>query len=859
MVTVAARNNNTSDGETGTIDSPPRPVRTSSPRQGNNTSPVSPRSRHSAATSNNFRKYGSIRPPIPVLQNEFCTTYRLWEEHDAILRRVELKPSDRRFVNLSIHGGDGRNDWRKFKPRQVVSGGERRNNDHNSSSSGSSSDDDDSVLMQDEEIEWKEAFAHLRTLYYRHHHDYDNQEQQEFSLGNYQKNEFLESLCAIDDEDTLEEKLEEVDDNDEEVQLGSAQSLSETPLHSCEETQNIGKTNIAEQKQQQQKKRTDMENLAKLFRPGSKLSGTIETSRFSQDDYSLVIMEENECDELGRPKGYLARQARGKDEQCVFVHVKFVPLSDVLANNIDDGEEDSVDDEIEGKTADDIDGTDDNPSKSHNNLPPPQSQPPLEPEERITIQIEYVDGERSYWGYWNPNTLTFEGTVQKLGDGNNQGSTDRGGGMRNSASTNNVIMSGLISGRAVGVTDGEVSGTGGDNTDGVAATATGLSQRQKKQFTFSLSPCTHLHPRGRGIPPSVWQRFSMPSFRSMLGSEYLSLDDVGLFGVGFASNTKKKSKVSEQDQLAVMDELAFDDNLKFVLHRARTEQLLLDTLMKLAELGSLIDFAELARKRNVARRREKWRRRMRKVTPKMPRKFKRRKKKEVAGGVDISTLDSVEKKKVQFYDHLAVISWDRLLQAASIEAERTCATFRRRSALLDSLTFQSDEYKYQVMSDLRANGLTLASSHCEWDQCIQMGRTVALGWSWFERGSWGCFERSAVVGKRCVYLLFQMHSRLGVCHELLEKSFRGADARISIARLESFKQVRCDDKSEEDDSEEFLCGVCQCDIHEADGEDNKKATVVVTLPCSHSFHWNCIQEWLHDHSKCPICRVDLNE
>jgi len=370
----------------------------------------------------------------------------------------------------------------------------------------------------------------------------------------------------------------------------------------------------------------------------------------------------------------------------------------------------------------------------------------------------------------------------------------------------------------------------------------------------------------------------MPNLVNMMGIENISIvEEVGgAFGGGSGSGgfgsisavttTKKKNKkMSEQDQGVFMDEIASDDNRKFALHRARTERLLLDTLVKLVELGTLIDFAELARKRNVAKRREKWRGRIRKITPKMPRKFRRRKNKEVAGNeeFDISTLDSVQKKKVHFYDHLAAISWDRLLEAASVQAERTCATFRRRSALLDGLTFQTDEYKYQVMSDLRANGLTLASSHSEWDQCIQMGRTVALGWSWFERGPWSCFERSAVVGKGCcVYLLFQMHSRLGISHELLEKSFRSADARISIARLESLKQVRCDNKCKADDSEEILCGVCQCDIHEAEeGEEegNKEASVVVTLPCSHSFHWNCIREWLHDHSKCPICRVDLSE
>lgn len=901
---------NTEDNNSGSdtiIDSPPRPVRTSSPRQSttnNNYSPLmigntsllptssSPRTAAQPsrrASNNNFRKYGSIRPPISVLQTEFCTTYRLWEEHDAILRRVELKPSNTNGIRragggrialpLGNYDGDV-NDWRKFKPRQASSG-------------NSPSDDSDGEDIDDKE-EWEEAFDHLRTLYSRHHLTLDNPEQYQHQIalgssylsfgGGSNKNEFLESLCAIDDEDTtlLEEKLEEADEidanSDEE---GEVSALIAAVDNTCEERQldtdetntTIAKEKEQQEEQQQQKRRNEMDNLAKLFRPGSKLVGSIETiSQFGlkrgfdaatiHRDYTLVIMEENECDELGRPKGYLARQTCGKEEKCVFVHVKFVHLSDVMGN-LDGDEEGELNDNMEEKATDDMDNTSSKANKS--TLAPPQSQSPLEVvEDRITIQIEYVDDEKSYWGYWNPNTLSFEGEVQKLSDGNNIQS-DRGGGMRSSASTNNVIMSGLISGRAVGFD--EVSGSDGgdaDETTGftAAATATSSPQRTKRQLTFSLSPCTHLYPRGRVQSPSL-NRFCMPTFLSMMGNDYLSSVDIGLLRGEFGSNNsaRKQSKVSEQDQLSFMDELTSDDNYKFALHRARTEKLLLETVVKLAELGSLVDFAELARKRNVAKRREKLRRRLRKITPKMPRKFKRRKKKEAAGEDEFG-FPNVDKKKEPFYDQLAVISWDRLLQAASIQAERTCATFRRRSALLDGLTFQSDEYKYQVLSDLRANGLTLSSSHNEWDHCIQMGRTVALGWSWFERGSWGCFERSAVVGKRCVHVLFQMHSRLGVCHELLEKSFRSADARISIAKLESLKQVRCGDKLNDDDSEELLCGVCQCDIYEKDGEedeDNKEASVVVTLPCSHSFHWDCIREWLHDHSKCPICRVDLNE
>lgn len=322
---------------------------------------------------------------------------------------------------------------------------------------------------------------------------------------------------------------------------------------------------------------------------------------------------------------------------------------------------------------------------------------------------------------------------------------------------------------------------------------------------------------------------------------------------------------TEQHQV-LLDELASHDNDRLVLHRARTDTLRCNTLAKLVELGSVIDFAELARRRNVATRRKKWRGRARRYTPIVPLlRLLRRCRTTATDEYDLSKngarTNKMEKKPkvVKFYDQLADISWGDLLAEASIQAEKTCATFRRQTSLLEDFTFTSDEYKAQIMADLRVNGLTLASAHSEWDTCIQNGREVALGWSWFERGSWGCFERSAVVGKRCVYLLFQMHSRLEGNHKHLENAYRGADARLTLTDLERIRSKRRDGCNDESDK---LCGICQCDMDdEVDGgndNDEKDGNPTICLPCGHSFHWECIREWLHNNSQCPICRVDLH-
>jgi len=333
----------------------------------------------------------------------------------------------------------------------------------------------------------------------------------------------------------------------------------------------------------------------------------------------------------------------------------------------------------------------------------------------------------------------------------------------------------------------------------------------------------------------------------------------------FLAACKKKNVNSPEKRRSLIEEVSSHDNYKLVLHRARTQSLRLETLKKLVQLGQIIDFAELARKRNLAKRREKRRAHVRKYAPRVPRRLKRGKRTAMTSGEDYDiSKDDVQKKKLQFYDQLAGISWGDLLEEASIQAERTCAAFRRQTSLLENLTFESDEYKAQLMADLRVNGLALAASHSDWDQCIQMGRTVALGWSWFERGSWSCFERSAVVGKQCVYLLFQMHSRLEANHKHLEKSFRGADARLTNVQLERIKSGTCYvfgcKKKNEEDEADGLCGICQCDMNdEEEGEGNaNEDNPAVCLPCSHSFHWECIRVWLHNHSQCPICRVELN-
>jgi len=551
----------------------------------------------------------------------------------------------------------------------------------------------------------------------------------------------------------------------------------------------------------------------------------------------------------------LARHKFAGDDQCIFVKLSFVPVPSVETAREEEKESSDGEGVASNSEGQSPDGVYESKKGDNNELQTPS-------EEKLTIQIEYVDGDHSIQGLWNYETLCFEGTVTKLSE--SQDDQNQIGG---------TIVSGLISGHS-GYNDG------GINDDHHARSGDGdiISRRSSPSNnlgtrTFLLTPCSHLHPRG--ISPAIlWPSISETLSRMGLltihhettttGESVIRLKEPDTATTPSKENSKSSSNkpmITPGKRKVLLDEVRSHDNLKLVLHRARTETLRRETLLKLVDLGSVIDFAELARKRNVAKRREKWRKRLRRYNPAslLPRRLPSRHR-TTSKNPSVVSKDNVEKKKVQFFDQLASISWGDLLDEASVQAETTCAVFRRQTALLDNLKFESDEYKAQVMSDLRMNGLTLAKSHSEWDQCIQSGRTIALGWSWFERGSWSCFERSAVVGKRCVFLLFQMHSRLEANHKHLEKAYRGADDRLTNTQLEKirtgFYAKNCAGGAKNESDK--LCGICQCDMEE-EGENGNDHNPSACLPCSHSFHWECIREWLHDHSQCPICRVDLHE
>jgi len=865
---------------------PTPPVMLSSPSSP--TAPTSPQS----AQQTNFMKYGTIRPPVTILQEEFLQTYHLWWEYMEPLRLLESLPNiDRTSESASSPESTAAADG-----TASVEATESHPQGHSTSADvyiGNNIDNDRNRKITGE---WSACMDTIRKLNSRYiHYGYGARQQHSYD----QHGTFHPVGDALNQSESLrqtftlaeggEQKCEDFlcDENslpvdavvDKAVDAEALDDNSAISLTSSLEA--LGKPSSAIVNEKTSANQQIHQLLSALFRPGAKFSGSIELSnsqactssnplrRHSRSQsqaeypspagdlltpgavtdhmlselrifqsYELVIMEADSMDELGLgSKGILARHKVAGDEQCVFLKVSYVPI-------VENASAAAANSEKQCAASSSSFATEQNPT-----------------DPQLTIQMEYTDGEHHCIGRWNHTYLQFEGTIKKITEGNAEPNPMGG-----------TIISGLINGRSSGLDesgdesdDGDFSNNGARNR-GNRASSNSRRRRTavigKSEQSFTLSPCTHLHPRGV-TPATSWKVNPDGPLRRHLSTQKQNNQDVdsvsgnnttelSTTSIGFSMKIQKLM-ISPSFQKDMMEEIHSPENMSVIVHRARTEHFRGETIMKLVELGSIIDFAELARKRNVAKRREKWRKRFRKLTPNIPRRLSlRRGRTSTSSDLSKDRQSVLHKKEIPFYDHLAAIAWSDLLEEASIQTERICAIFRRRTALLDGLVFESDEYKAQVMSDLRTNGVSLVNTHAEWDTCIQMGRTVALAWSWFEKGSWGCFERSAVVGKRCVFLLFQMHSRLESNHDKFEKAYKSADARITMARLNQF--TKRPTVAEDGD---LVCAVCHCgmDDDEDDGDGEHHA---VFLPCSHCFHWGCIREWLHNHSQCPTCRLDLN-
>ena len=76
---------------------------------------------------------------------------------------------------------------------------------------------------------------------------------------------------------------------------------------------------------------------------------------------------------------------------------------------------------------------------------------------------------------------------------------------------------------------------------------------------------------------------------------------------------------------------------------------------------------------------------------------------------------------------------------------------------------------------------------------------------------------------------------------------RGGLSKETIAQLPEVKYTL---PLSEEDGEEPICSICLSEFC--------KDEVLVRLPaCNHEFHKGCIEQWLFQHTNCPMCRVEI--
>lgn len=71
--------------------------------------------------------------------------------------------------------------------------------------------------------------------------------------------------------------------------------------------------------------------------------------------------------------------------------------------------------------------------------------------------------------------------------------------------------------------------------------------------------------------------------------------------------------------------------------------------------------------------------------------------------------------------------------------------------------------------------------------------------------------------------------------------FKGHARRVSSGILNILKKIDAEPE----------CAVCMCELEKGDEMGQ--------LECGHTFHKECIVEWLGNEASCPMCRVDMKK
>lgn len=212
------------------------------------------------------------------------------------------------------------------------------------------------------------------------------------------------------------------------------------------------------------------------------------------------------------------------------------------------------------------------------------------------------------------------------------------------------------------------------------------------------------------------------------------------------------------------------------------------------------------------------------------------------------TMDRIQGVLFNIVDQLMTqTAWRELLVADSLSAEKSCASLRRWAELLDSLSFVSVEERTDILASLQEKGVTRAFAHKESDELKEGARDLFEAWRVFSAITRSNNRPDAEDMTR----ILVMCTRLERNFTRFDEALRRAEVRLTDAAIRRWMVSQSNQTGDRDES---LCTICHVELEEEEADDDSN---ILCLPCSHSFHDDCLREWLHHHSQCPVCRLEL--